>query len=156
MSGNFSCPYCQKPLNVAETVSERPFVCSHCLSNIENPRLAPASQAPNVLRDIRHPVHRNGWPLWLFVWVGASLCVGQIAYAKYENVAKQTNYHDIYSPGFLGLDLLSVLAIGRLLWICFLRKSQDATADRILSVLVLTVLLSLAVAVFFLVVCNVM
>jgi hypothetical protein len=60
-----NCPYCQAPLNVTEEPSEHPAVCPHCLSNIADPRTAPAGTAPNLLRDIRRDGSRTPWLTWV-------------------------------------------------------------------------------------------
>jgi len=78
MSSNVNCSYCQASVNVTEVPADRPLVCPHCLSNIANLRLAPAGEAPNVLRDIRRePPWITGLValrLWRFISAGFETC----------------------------------------------------------------------------------
>jgi len=68
-----NCPYCQTPLNVSEYIGERKYVCPHCMTYIDNPRLAPAQEAPNVLRNVRHRPRSFRWVVWA-VWLLLGVC----------------------------------------------------------------------------------
>lgn len=153
-----SCPYCQKPLNVTEHPGMQPLVCPHCLSNISNPLTMPASQAPNVLRDIRQKVRGPGWLFWLIIAAGVVMCVVRIVTYKIDPNAPQNRIHpiDLYPP-FLGLDVFVVLAIVAPLWrylkVNHFSASFDAVSQIVLLIF-LTGALAIAIGVFFCVVCG--
>jgi hypothetical protein len=151
-----NCPYCQAPLNVTEQPGEHPAVCPHCLSNIADPRTAPAGNAPNLLRDIRHRTHFP-WQIWLLLGAGGLLCVGQIVYAKIQNATNPPRQvFDVsvsYVPGFLGLDVLGTIAIGMLIWRYNDAGEEPVTVAQVLNFLGLMFGLFAAIVIFFCVVC---
>jgi hypothetical protein len=161
MPANLTCPYCQAPLNVTDQPGARTLHCPHCLCDVENPRMEPASEAPNLLRDIR----RSGrsfrrWSGWLVIGFIAAQCVAQIVYAKInDTTAPSPNRAFIslsYCPGLLGLDVLALIVIGRILRRFFFAEEGPVTSGQLLGYVLLTVGLTLAVSVFFFVVCNAM
>jgi hypothetical protein len=161
MAANVTCPYCQAPLSVTEQPGARTLHCPHCLADIEDPRMGPAAEAPNVLRDIRRSGHSlRWWSGWLVLGLLAALCVAHIAYVKVEYMGQPSRDAALrplaFCPGFLGLDVLALVAIGIALrrWLLPPGGVTAAGLTTTLKVALLTLLLSLAVAVFFFAVCT--
>ncbi len=159
MTSNANCPYCQAPLNVTDTVGEQPAVCPHCLTNIPNPQLAPAGDAPNVLRDIRRKVRGLGWFFWLIIGLGIGLCVFGIVEYKVNPGNSRRVFPASFDlcPGFAGLDIFVLLAILVPLWRYLKAKhfngQVDDAAGRFIALAILTVALAIAIGAFFCAVC---
>ena len=152
MSSKANCPYCQAPLNVTDTVGAQPAVCPHCLSNLDNPRLAPAAETPNVLRDIR----RNATSLSLILTVlSVSCCVAILIFwqiALWSDINRTSIFGLMGSFGVLAV--VTLVAAARPVWRCFVGGQQGVTEDGVIAAVVLTVLLAIAIFAFFFTVCT--
>jgi hypothetical protein len=161
MPGDVRCPYCQAPLNVTDQPGARTLHCPHCLCDVEDPRIGPAGEAPNLLRDIRRGGRSLGWWIgWIVLGLGTVLCVAQSVYTWIEDaIAPSPNRVFIplsYCPGFLGLDVIALIVFGLVLRRFFFTGDGPATSGQVLGYVLLTVGMTLAVGVFFFVVCNAM
>jgi hypothetical protein len=115
MPANLTCPYCQATVNVTDQPGARTLHCPHCLCDIEDPRMGPASEAPNLLRDIRRGGRSLRWVVWALLGVGAALCVSHIMFVKFEHTRRplvNDPWGQVdFCPGFLGLDVLAVITL---------------------------------------------
>jgi hypothetical protein len=151
MSSHATCPYCQTPLSVTENPSGQPIVCPHCLSNVDNPRLAPAAEAPNLLRDIR----RNGKSVSLLLAAMFGLCCTAISIIWYFSQSSEFNAVSIF--GFMAtfgvLDVVVLVAAARPVWRYFVSSQQRANVDGVIQAVFLIVVLAVAIFAFFFTVC---
>jgi hypothetical protein len=157
-----NCPYCQAPLNVTEQPGAQPTVCPHCLSNLADPRTAPAGTAPNLLRDIRREGFRSSRARWVtigissipWVVVGIGISIGLALIVPLMRQPRSLERVFGLAVGFVVLDVFVTIAAGMIAWRLFPLIKWPRKFEMIVEFVFLIAILAVAIVIFFFVVCN--
>jgi len=171
MDQRVECPGCRSTLVVTGPTQERWVTCPRCLERAPNPTAepVPAADLPGrfaVERGRRVDVQArgDGRVLWVTLAVLGAVCLGGIALMAiaYHNVSRSDEERVIglglfLAVLFMALDVVALVALGRLLAVGLARSAPDGGwAAKLFKGLVWCVLFlvaGLAVVVFFFVAC---